>query len=167
MYFFFFFFLKGGTAKILALMAQELTASSATFSAIIYSPTFFFCARVCPFMLLPLFWFGQMMQWVFVWFNTPLLHSWISQDSFYIIRHLELLMGKATKHHPVWRYTGREPKPYRTRWWKANGIFFQTFERKILMSDIKDLGLQCCFIFLFFFNHTHILGHRLRICSLT
>lgn len=163
----FFFFLKGGTAKILALMAQELTASSATFSAIIYSPTFFFCARVCPFMLLPLFWFGQMMQWVFVWFNTPLLHSWISQDSFYIIRHLELLMGKATKHHPVWRYTGREPKPYRTRWWKANGIFFQTFERKILMSDIKDLGLQCCFIFLFFFNHTHILGHRLRICSLT
>lgn len=38
----FYFFLKGGTAKILALMAQELTASSATFSAIIYSPTFFF-----------------------------------------------------------------------------------------------------------------------------
>lgn len=47
----------------------------------------FLCARVyCPFMLLPLFWFGQMMQWVFVWFNIPLLHSWISQDSFYIIR---------------------------------------------------------------------------------
>lgn len=38
----YFVFLKGGTAKILALMAQELTASSATFSAIIYSPTFFF-----------------------------------------------------------------------------------------------------------------------------
>lgn len=82
------FFLKGGTAKILALMAQELTASSATFSAIIYSPTFLsVCARVyCPFMLLPLFWFGQMMRWVFVWFNIPLLHSWISQDSFSIIR---------------------------------------------------------------------------------
>lgn len=148
----FFIFFKGWHSQNLGPHGTGANSQLSHFFCYhLQSNFFFFCARVCPFMLLPLFWFGQMMQWVFVWFNTPLLHSWISQDSFYIIRHLELLMGKATKHHPVWRYTGREPKPYRTRWWKANGIFFQTFERKILMSDIKDLGLQCCFIFFIFF----------------